>query len=99
MYLDSCMRELKDRECGLNLEGVKVKCLLYADDAVLVASSREELQEMVSCVNSACKDKGMKLNVDKTKVMVFEWDECVTNCGGLEQVKELRYLGSMFWTT
>lgn len=77
-----------------------IKCLLYADDQVLVASSEMELQEMVKIMHEALIAKGMKMNVSKTKVMVFEREENMTTCEirigdeRVEQVKEFVYLGS-----
>ncbi|KAI5642685.1 UDP-glucoronosyl and UDP-glucosyl transferase domain-containing protein [Phthorimaea operculella] len=38
--------DLKESECGLRMNDLLVKCLLYADDQVILASSAEELQEM-----------------------------------------------------
>ena len=79
-----------------------VKCFLYADDQVLLASSAEELQEMVTAISGALTRKGMKMNIKKTKVMVFERHEAVTDCNivigdeQIEQVNDFVYLGSKF---
>jgi hypothetical protein len=53
---------------------LRVKCLLYADGQVMPSSSSEELQEMVTIMNEALMEKGMKVNLTKTKVLVFERD-------------------------
>ena len=100
--MDSCLADLKESECGLRLNELPVKCLLYADDQVLLASSAEQLQDMVTLMNEAFKRKGMNINVNKTKVMVFEREEDVSVCDvkindvSVEQMKEFVYLGSMF---
>ncbi|GBP13558.1 hypothetical protein EVAR_6905_1 [Eumeta japonica] len=79
-----------------------VKCLLYADDQVILAPSACGLQEMVNKMNDSVKKKGMKVNVGKTKMIVLERGESTTECDILiegkkaEQVKELVYLGSLF---
>ncbi|CAK1580903.1 unnamed protein product [Parnassius mnemosyne] len=54
---------------------IKVNCLLYADDAVLIAPSEAELQALVTCMKEECEIKGLLLNANKTKVLVFERDE------------------------
>jgi hypothetical protein len=59
---------------------LRVKCLLYADDHVIFSSSAKELQEMVTIMNKALMENGMKVNVTKTKVLVFERDERMTKC-------------------
>ena len=43
--------------------------LLYADDLVLVAQSIEELREKVQQWKACMESKGLKMNIDKTKVM------------------------------
>ncbi|CAK1585723.1 unnamed protein product [Parnassius mnemosyne] len=54
---------------------IKVNCLLYADDAVLIAPSEAELQALVTCMKEECEIKGLRLNANKTKFLVFERDE------------------------
>ncbi|XP_063542355.1 uncharacterized protein LOC134750982 [Cydia strobilella] len=57
---------------------------------------------MVTRMHGSFERKGMKINVSKTKVMVFEKEEYMTNCEILigqervEQVKEFVYLGTLF---
>ncbi|XP_063537021.1 uncharacterized protein LOC134746536 [Cydia strobilella] len=100
--MDSSLHDLRNDECGLRMSGLPVKCLLYADDLVLLASSGEELQEMVTRMHGSFERKEIKINVSKTKVMVFEKEEYMTNCEILigqervEQVKEFVYLGTLF---
>ncbi|GBP31297.1 hypothetical protein EVAR_31422_1 [Eumeta japonica] len=88
--------------CGLRIDELSIKCLLYADDQVILALSKYRLQEMVNKVNDSVKRRGMKVNIAKTKVMVFERGESPTECDILikgekvEQVKEFVYLGNLF---
>ena len=43
--------------------------MLYADDLVLVGKCEEELKEKLRKWNECLKDKGLKINEEKTKVM------------------------------
>ena len=82
--------------------------MLYADDAVLIASSEYELRALVTTLKEGCEYHGLSLNPNKTKVLIFERDEerderrdegeCKISVNGkiLEQVNEVVYLGSMF---
>ena len=54
---------------GFRIGGRLINNLRYAGDIVLIASSEEELQKLVSRVHGAAKDAGMKINVRKTEVM------------------------------
>ncbi|GBP64661.1 hypothetical protein EVAR_42612_1 [Eumeta japonica] len=74
-----------------------VKCLLYADDQVIFAPLACRLQGMVNKMNDSVKKRVMKINIGKTKVMVFERDERTIECDILiegekvEQLKESKY--------
>ena len=41
LYLDSCLQEVKQSDMGVKVGDLNVNCLLYADDAVLIASECE----------------------------------------------------------
>ena len=52
-------------EGGFRIGGRLVTNLRYADDIVFIASTREEVQELVNRVHSAAVSVGMRLNVKK----------------------------------
>ena len=93
---------IKQSDMGVKVDGLNVNCLLYADDAVLIASTECELQALVTTLKEGCENNGLSLNANKTKVLILERDEERTECkisvNGkiLEQVNEVVYLGIMF---
>ena len=52
-------------------EATEVLLLMYADDIVLVAETIIQLQRKINILKKFCRKYGMKVNLDKTKVMVF----------------------------
>jgi hypothetical protein len=46
--------------------------LLFADDLAVGATTRIGLQRTINCVKDFCEEWGLKMNVDKTKVVVFK---------------------------
>ena len=56
---------------GLDINMFKIFMLLYADDIVLFANSPDELQEGLDLLFNYCKRWKLKINVAKTKIMVF----------------------------
>ena len=84
------------------MNALNVCALTFADDLVLMAENEEDLQKIVSCVYERFEENGLKMNVKKTKVMVFEREvertDCVVKVNNdcLEQVDEYVYLGSLF---
>lgn len=102
LYSEFMITEALENESGIRFSGRKVTNLRYADDAVLIAESPEELQRMMDKLNEVCKEYGMAINVKKTKVMVVNGTgrvDCsiVLDNTVLEQVDRYKYLGS--WIT
>ena len=56
---------------GIDINVFKIFLLLYADDIVLFANSAEELHEGLNMLSDYCKRWKLKINVSKTKVMIF----------------------------
>src|SRR5678815_3430774 len=52
----------------------RVPYLLYADDLILCGESEESLRGLVERFCIVCKRRGLKVNVDKSKVMVVSED-------------------------
>jgi len=81
---------------GCRIGGRTISNLKYADDIVLLATSPEELQQLVNGVERAAKEYNMLINATKTKVMAN--NGCVLEIsvdgGKLEQVDSFKYLGS-----
>ena len=78
LYMDGVIREMKARAGNVGVElctnGDKwvVNTILFADDTVLIAKSENELQKLVGVFDNVCKKRKLKVNVNKSKVMVFE---------------------------
>ncbi len=76
--MDGVMREVKGKvgEIGVRMydEGRKwvLNSVLFADDTVLIAESESGLQNLVNVFDSVCKRRKLKVNVNKSKVMVCE---------------------------
>ena len=78
--------------------------LMYADDAVIFSKSKTGLQNMLDKLNVYCKRWNLKVNVDKTKVMIFEKGRTTFVDIGLyfdgtklELVASFKYLGLTFF--
>lgn len=106
IYMDGVMKEVRPRvgSSGVRLiKGVNewtLSDLLYADDLVLVGENESELKLMIESFDKVCIRRGMRVNADKSKVMVFGGEDgsvCDIRIGGvrLEQVQSFKYLGSV----
>ena len=60
---------LDEAQTGIKIAGRNVNNLRYADDTTLVAGSEEELKSLLMKVKEESEKVGLKLNIQKTKIM------------------------------
>ena len=62
---------LEEAAAGIKIAGRNINNLRYADDTTLMAESEEELKSLLMKVEEESEKVGLKLNVQKTKIMAF----------------------------
>ena len=60
---------LAEAQAGIKIAGGNINNLRYADDSTLLAESKEELKSFLIKVKKESKKAGLKLNIQKTKIM------------------------------
>ena len=60
---------LDEAQAGLKIAGRNINNLRYADDTTLMAESEEELKSLLMKVKEESEKIGLKLNIQKTKIM------------------------------
>ena len=60
---------LKETQTGIKTARRNINYLRYADDTTLMAESEEELKSLLMKVKEESKKVGLKLNIQKTKIM------------------------------
>ena len=98
-YAEYIMRNtgLDEVQAGIKIAGRNINNLRYADDTTLMAKSEEELKSLLMKLKEQSEKVGLKLNIQKTKIMasgpITSWEidgktvETVTNFtweGGLQ---------------
>ena len=71
LYAEYIMRNagLQEAQAGIKISGRNINNLRYADDTILMAES-EELKSLLMKVKEESENVGLKLNIQKTKIMV-----------------------------
>ena len=86
---------LERAHAGIKIAGRNINNLRYADDTTLVAESEEELKSLLMTVKEENEKAGLKVNVQKTKVMVSgpitSWQ---TDGETMQTVTDFIFLGS-----
>ena len=60
---------LEEAQAGIKIAGRNINNLTYADDTTLMAESEEELKSLLMKVKEESEKVGLKLNIQKTKIM------------------------------
>ena len=60
---------LEESEAGIKISGRNINNLRYADDSTLMAEREEELKILLMKVKEESEKAGLKLNIQKTKIM------------------------------
>ena len=71
IYAEYIMRNarLDEAKAGMKIAGRNIHNLRYADDNTLMAESEEELKSHLMKMKEECEKAGLKLNIQKTKIM------------------------------
>ena len=70
-YVEYIMRNagLEEAQAGIKIAGRNINNLRYADEITLMAESEEELKSLLMKVKEESENVGIKLNIQKTKIM------------------------------
>ena len=86
---------LEEAQAGIKIAGRNINNLGYADDTTLMAESEEELKSLLMKVKEESEKVGLKLNIQKTKIMasgpVTSWE---IDGETVETVSDFIFLGS-----
>ena len=71
LYAEYILRNagLDEAQAGIKITGRNINNLRYADDTTLIAKSEEELKSLLMKVKEGSEKVGLKLNIQKTKIM------------------------------
>ena len=86
---------LDEARAGIKITGRNINDLRYADDTTLMAESKEELKSLLMKVKEESEKVGLKLNIQKTKIMasgpITSWE---IDGETVEIVADFIFLGS-----
>ena len=96
-YEECIMRNarLDNSQTGIKITGRNINNLRYADDIFLMAESKEELKSLLMKIKEESEEAGLKLNIQKTKIMasspITSWQ---LDGGEVKTVTNFIFLGS-----
>ena len=97
LYAEYIMRNagLDEAQAGIKIAGRNINNIRYADNTTLIAESEEELKSLLIKVKDESEKVGLKLNIQKTKIMapgpITSWE---IDGETVETVSDFIFLGS-----
>ena len=86
---------LEEAQAGIKIAGRNINNLRYSDDPTLMAESKEELKSLLMKVREESEEVGLKLNIQKIKIMasgpITSWQ---IDGETMETVRDFIFLGS-----
>ena len=99
LYAENIMRNagLEEAETGIKIAGRNINNIIYANDSTLMAESEEELKSLFMKVKEESEKVGLKLNIQKTKIIasspITSWEidgkQCQTLFWGAPESLEM----------
>jgi hypothetical protein len=106
MFLNELIEELSNSNCHGIYVSEDEPCMLqflFADDIANVTDTPVQLQRIINTIHNFCNKYGMKVNLDKTKIIVFRRGGCLKNYEKwyydgeqIEVVPYYKYLGMIY---
>ena len=93
---------LDDDEFGVTIDDIRIILLFYADDLVLLSETAQGLQREINKLQAYCMKWKLKLNTDKSQIVIFQRGNANTNHEWffgdikLKISKTIPYLGMIF---
>ena len=86
---------LDEAQAGIKIAGRDISNLRYADDTNFMAESKEELKSLLMKVKQESEKAGLKLNIQKTKIMEDQFHHFMANRWGNNGNSEKLYFGGL----
>ena len=98
---------LDEAQAGIKIAARNINNLRYADDTILIAESKEELKSLLMKVKEESEKVGLKLNIQKTKIIIYQtvvdfifWGSKITADGDCShEIKRCLLLGRKVMTS
>jgi hypothetical protein len=98
VLLERVLDKIREKEGGVEISGIEIHNLCFADDIDLIDEDEERLEDTTQILNEEGKRFGLTMNFEKPKTLVFgEKDptkKLVIDGNQLENVEKFTYLGS-----
>lgn len=102
LYSDRIFKEALEgiSHLGIKINGEPITTIRYADDTVILANTFEGLQLLINKIGDVGETQGLKINIGKTKFMIFSRQPhngttLELNGSQIERVSKFKYLGSI----
>ena len=93
MIVYRIMMEVEDKCEGFEMRDMKINTLFYADDGMILSEGLQATRKSIKILKKESLKFGLEINQSKSKILIFNSKEEITEIENIEVVEELVYLG------
>ena len=93
MLMNEVVEKMMEMRIGFKNEKIILPILMFADDGLLIAQSEGHMKMMIRKVNDIAEELGMKINKDKSMIIIFNNTVDINEIEGIGVHQEIKYLG------
>ena len=87
------IRKLEEEGAEYEVEGRNASSLFFADDSMLFSKTKQDAEKNLRIMTEVGREYGLEINKEKSKILIYNGNENYTEVGGIEVVKDFKYLG------
>ena len=80
MVLEKVKRSIDERQGGVDIGGVNIQTLAYADDVDVIGMEMDQVKEVYDLYKTEAERVGLVVNQNKTKIMRMSREEGLNRC-------------------
>jgi len=93
LVLNFIIDKIEKTRIGFRKENIRVPCLFFADDGLLLAQSADEMIRILKVLEMGAEEVGLKINKTKSNLMIYGEDVNYQSLQGIDVVSQMKYLG------
>ena len=95
MVVNFIIDKIERSKIGFRSGSIRVPCLFFADDGLLLAQSVIELERLIVVLERGASEVGLRLNKSMSNVLIYGQNANYEYVHGIEVATSIRYLGEL----
>jgi hypothetical protein len=76
IFVDDLIKDLECTGLGIKIGKMRITVIMYADDLIIITEMKEYMKDLLQVADNYGSTPGIKFNLDKTELMIFNYSTC-----------------------